>query len=217
MVLAKREIAFGRRAKLVHVIRHGEAQHNVNSAWLKKRHPRLTARGQRQARALRSLAPKLMPEVVLTSPGLRALQTTAAMRAEAPVVVVPDARERVSCREHLCDLPADSSVAASSAHFQRFDWSKANKVMMRAGGPMKYEEVITQTDDKEANIRRRARNLTKYLLARPEKCMTLVSHGAFLMRLTGDEYFGNCEVRTYAVKRGQWKLKKVYLDGYKAA
>jgi hypothetical protein len=98
--------------------------------------------------------------------------------------------------------------------FKEFDWSLVRSSVKSAGGQQKYEKAITQMDLKsEINIQGRARRLTRFLLARPEKHITLVSHGAFLLRLTGDEYFGNCEVRTYTVTRGHWKLKKVYYTG----
>jgi len=99
----------------------------MGPAMARKRNPKLTARGQRQAKALRKLAHKLKSEVVLTSPGFRALQTAATMRLADSVVVVPDARERCSCKEHLCDLPADTSVVASAKQFKAFDWSLAKK------------------------------------------------------------------------------------------
>lgn len=136
------------------------------------------------------------------------------MRPSAPVVVVPDARERVSCPKHLCDLPADATVVSSSEEFKDYDWSLAVSTVKKAGGPQKFEQTITRTDLRgEAFIRGRASRLTKYIQDRPERRLTIVSHGAFLMRLTGDDYFGNCEARTYIVKGGEWKLKKVYYTG----
>lgn len=153
------------------------------------------------------MAPKLKPEVVLTSPVLRALQTTSFMGFGVPSIVVPDARERMACAEHLCDVPVDPKIAAESKQFKGFRWSLAK----RAGGLRKLQHMIQKTDlESEVDIKRRARRLTQYLLTRPERSIALVSHGAFLLRLTRGPYFGNCEVRTYEVTRRKWRLKKIY-------
>merc|ERR550525_618658 len=132
-----------------------------------------------------------------------------------PTVVAPDARERILCPHHFCDLPVDQRLAAASKSFKGFDWSLAKG----AGGSRTYEKLILKTDlASRANIRRRGRKLTQYLLKRPEANLTVVSHGGFLMRLTGDSYMDNCEVRTYEVTPGRWptwRLKKVYTTACK--
>ena len=63
--------------KRVILIRHGQAEHNVDRANLGKRDVQLTERGRMQAAAIRARVKKLGAEVVLTSPVLRTLQTTA--------------------------------------------------------------------------------------------------------------------------------------------
>merc|ERR1719188_2668317 len=103
MVLKRRIDAPGKQAakrppvKLVCIIRHGEAQHNVSDSFLSKRDTRLTARGRQQAIALRKVFANLKTQVVLTSPILRAMQTVTAMAPAVPTVVVPNARERILC------------------------------------------------------------------------------------------------------------------------
>lgn len=194
----------GRRAgpKLVTVIRHGEAQHNVSDAFLHKRNTCLTARGRRQAQNLRRLVSQLRPDIVVTSPILRALQTTKAMGFKGPTVVAPDARERVACDMHLCDLP----VQGVPRQFQSFDWSPWRQQTEAAGGTEKYLSAIRDFDlQSNANIRSRAKKFTRYLESRPEGNIALVSHGAFLMHLTSGSYMDNCEVRTYEVEGGKWR------------
>jgi len=224
MVLPRRSLAPGKksatgpRAKVVHVIRHGEAQHNVSEAYFAKRDTRLTPRGKRQARALRRLFPALNPQVVITSPILRAMQTARAMApSSTPTVVVPDARERISCSSHLCDLPAAPKRFRRSKQFGAMDWS----LVARGVGTGKYEREIVDTDLASwGNIKRRGRELTRFLLDRPEESLAVVSHGGFLMRLTGDSYMDNCEVRTYLVSGGrhpQWKLMTTYTSPCKGA
>lgn len=221
MVLPKRNLAQEQHTpfKLVHVIRHGEAQHNVSYKFTMKPNVRLTARGKRQARALRLLAPKLTSEVVLTSPVFRALQTTQAMCPSVPIAVLPDARERIPSAIHLCDLPVDLERPPATEPFKDFKWSLMKRGVRRAGGSKKYLRYLTKTDlaGGDAAKKRRGRRLTAYLESRPENNITLVSHGAFLMHLTGDTYMRNCEVRTYKVAHGKWQRRKAYYMCCRAA
>jgi broad specificity phosphatase PhoE len=181
----------------------------VSDACLEKRNTQLTARGKRQARSLRRNIQKLKPEAVITSPIRRAMQTARAMAPRTPTIVVPDARERIACRSHLCDLPVDPKRYRQSKQFGGMDWSLARGV-----GSCKYQKEIVDTDlTSWANIKRRGRELTRYLLRRPESSLAVVSHGGFLMRLTGDSYMDNCEVRTYLVTGGRharWKRMRTY-------
>jgi broad specificity phosphatase PhoE len=199
----------GPQAKVVHVVRHGEAQHNVSDAFSSKRNTQLTAKGKRQARSLRCKLQKLKPQAVITSPLLRAMQTARAMTPSTPTVVVPDARERILRRTHLCDLPVDPRRFQLSRQFGGMDWSLARGV-----GSCKYQKEIMDTDTASwANVKRRGRRLTRYLLGRPEASLAVVSHGGFLMGLTGDSYMDNCEVRTYLVTGGRhakWKRVRTY-------
>jgi broad specificity phosphatase PhoE len=215
MVLPRRDRALvkksvsGPQVKVVHVVRHGEAEHNVSDACLEKRNTQLTARGKRQARSLRRNIQKLKPEAVITSPILRAMQTARAMAPRTPTIVVPGARERIACKSHLCDLPVDPKRYWQSKQFGGMDWSLARGV-----GTGKYQKEIMDTDlTSWANVERRGRELTRYLLGRPESTLAVVSHGGFLMGLTGDWYMDNCEVRTYLVTGGRhvrWKRVRSY-------
>jgi len=98
-------------------------------------------------------------------------------------------------------------VGSTSKLAENFDWTLAKKKYSQ-WNPL---QPIAATDlEAESAIRRRAEKLTRYLLSRPEDSITLVSHGAFLMRLTGGSYMDNCEVRTYEVTSDKWILKKAY-------
>ena len=195
--------------KLVHVIRHGEAEHNVDDAALEKRNTRLTALGQQQAASLRERVQALDAEAVFTSPILRALQTTAGFlpRVEIPVVIVPDARERVSHKSHLCELPVDPASGRKLASpIVEFDWRLVESSLALAGGSARDWEqgMVTADLAGAASIAERAARLTAWIESRPEQTTVLVSHGAFLMRLTKDSYMSNCEMRTYRVEGGKW-------------
>ncbi|CAJ1385901.1 unnamed protein product [Effrenium voratum] len=194
MVLLKRaKLKAKAQAKLVHVIRHGEAQHNVQKKFLLKQDTKLTKRGWRQAKSLQKLLPKLKPEVALTSGVLRALQTTRGIGFRGRTLVVPEARE-------VGGWPANEPVETRRAlagdlesRFGRYDWSPC-----AACGPRNRWE-------KTSEVKERARRLTKYLERQPEGRLLLVSHGEFLEKLTGDKYMDNCEVRTYSLSRGKWQ------------
>eukprot|EP00927_Polykrikos_kofoidii_P035701 TRINITY_DN30245_c0_g1_i2.p1 TRINITY_DN30245_c0_g1~~TRINITY_DN30245_c0_g1_i2.p1 ORF type:complete len:198 (-),score=23.99 TRINITY_DN30245_c0_g1_i2:6-521(-) len=133
--------------KMVHVIRHGEAQHNVSRRCLFCRDTELTPRGRRQAKALYNVLANLVPkpQLVITSPILRALQTTKDSEFKGRVLVVPEARERVACRKHLCDLPTDPA-GSPAAEFGSFDWSLAKGVVDSVGGIEEYHRQITEDD-----------------------------------------------------------------------
>ena len=201
------------QVKLVHVIRHGQAEHNVDEAALEKRNTRLTSEGEQQAALLKARVAALKPEVIVTSPILRALQTTSGFLTDevaAPVVVVPDARERVSHKSHLCELPVDpSSARDQSSKIAAYDWSLVESSLALAGGSVgEWEKCMMMTDlAGMASIGERAARLTSWIESRPEETMVLVSHGAFLMRLTKDSYMDNCELRTYHVEGGKWTRK----------
>ncbi len=90
--------------KIITVIRHGEAQHNVDHDMLAKRDTILTKEGRKQAKAVGKYLINHKIDVVLTSPVLRALQTTRHMLTSAESLdqkfrfkpeVVLDLRERV--------------------------------------------------------------------------------------------------------------------------
>ncbi|CAE7371334.1 unnamed protein product [Symbiodinium natans] len=184
------------KAKLVHVVRHGEAQHNVRDKYLLKHDTQLTKRGRRQAKSLHTLLPKLKAEVAITSAVLRALQTTRCMGFSGKTVVVPEAREVAGWP---ANAPIDSQRAVTGdleSQFGRYDWSLAAKGS-RQHNAQRWERLV--------QIKDRARRLTKLIERRQESSILLVSHGEFLQHLTSDKYMQNCEVRTYAVCDGKWR------------
>ena len=196
-------------AKIIHVIRHGEAAHDVNNAALRQRDTALTAKGQRQAASLQARLLAMQPEVVLTSPILRALQTTAGClhpACKTPVVVVPDSREFSKKSSHLCEMPlAPTSESASS--FASYDWTMVEAAVKQAGSSVaKWEAGLQRADRAWADVDKRSAALSKLIEERPEKTLCLVSHGGFLQRLTGDEYMDNCELRSYSLDGGKWCL-----------
>lgn len=214
--------------KVIIVVRHGEAEHNVDHHALLKRNTALTDRGRQQAAAIHSKIRELSPDLVVTSPILRALQTTAEFMSGGDgvtwtpmpqVIVAPDARERVSHREHLCELPLDPHMVTAGDDtratrsqsglrlFAAYDWSLALEAAVASGGTASQWEATLVADDLDGpsdSIDQRGVRLSLWLEQRPEQRVCLTSHGAFLMHLTGDDYMQNCEVRVYSLEGGHW-------------
>ena len=164
------------RPKCVHVIRHGQAEHNVNDDALEKRDTALTSKGQSQAATLKERVSALQVEIVLTSPILRALETTKGGVASATrVVVVPDARERVSCKSHLCEMPVNPATASSSGDYAGYDWQLATQSLALAGGSVaEWERGLMAVDlESNANIDERGRRLSAWIEGRSEQTLCL--------------------------------------------
>ena len=123
-----------------------------------------------------------------------------------PVVVVPDARERVSHRTHLCELPLTPAAASASGEaYASYDWSLVEASLAMAGGDVADWERGMVAADLEGSVGQRAARLRAWVERRPESTIVIVSHGAYLMRLTRDSYMQNCELRSYRVaKADKW-------------
>lgn len=111
--------------KRVVVIRHGQADHNIDHAASGKRNSQLTEKGRLQCAVARERFASSGVEVVLTSPLLRCLQTTANLGASVPVVVVPDLRECWVDGSYQCEAPLEPHAASSSGVYSSYDWSMA--------------------------------------------------------------------------------------------
>ena len=215
-------------------VRHGEAEHNVDHSALHRRDTALTARGARQAAELRQTMQALAPELVITSPTLRTLQTAAAMlgmpstgalepkaggtllRTCCAVVVAPDARENIS--GHECNLPCnlESAVLQGSPELQEpsMDWSPVRAAIRAAADCVVGWEAACAAEDAEPRnhgIEARCARLSSWIEHElPASVVCLVSHGDFLRRLTGggDCMMENCEVRVFDLEGGRWTRRE---------
>ena len=209
--------------KRVIVIRHGQAEHNVNAAANLKRHAKLTQQGRLECLAARDPILELAPDVVICSPVLRALQTTANIFADAHahVIVHGDAREVWTEEKNLCEAPFDlQDNGEAPLEFAHYDWSPVRiaagadhasrrsslgRVLTKA-----WERRCVEMDQDFKRLQRRATRLTRFIQNRPEATVCLVSHAAILGLVTGDNKEGpmrNCEARVYSLnRRGRWTL-----------
>eukprot|EP00850_Spirogloea_muscicola_P021758 SM000260S09954 [mRNA] locus=s260:134105:139513:- [translate_table: standard] len=179
-------------------IRHGQTEMNVYLA----RAPagfkdplmydtRLTAEGQRQARALAALAARRAPapELIVTSPLTRALQTMELVfpAAKAPKVLEAAARERLYMAS---DVGRSPEVVAHEYPHLYFDHLPT--IWWHSDGRQDPLAVIVEPPDV---FDERVSRFRKWLAARPEHTIAVVSHWGVLHQLTGRD-FGNCELFT---------------------
>ncbi|BDA43351.1 Phosphoglycerate mutase-like protein [Coccomyxa sp. Obi] len=191
-----------RHCKVVHFVRHGEGFHNVAGKKDYSQYKRwdledahLTEHGWEQAHALQKhiaqLPDPLNVEVVIVSPLSRALQTA-------------------YCREHLGLHPCDrrGKVSVLQTTYPAVDFSLIET----------EEDELWKPDSRETHdqIRARGAAFIKWLLARPERCLAVVSHSSFLFYLMQNfghqvsttvqgelrRWYENCEMRTVVICDG---------------
>ena len=183
--------------KMIYFIRHAEADHNVaynlygESAYEspKFRDADITLNGISQAEKL-AISMDFIPfEVVFTSPLVRTLHTSSILFKQhcIPIIALEDIRERydrhpVNNRKDITQLkdlyPIDFSEIISN------------------------EDVLYNTPD---DLHIRAKAFIKYVLARPEKCMAVVSHETILR-----EVLSQFRIPDYSLKNCEYKCVEVY-------
>eukprot|EP00746_Dinoflagellata_sp_MGD_P158613 gnl/MRDRNA2_/MRDRNA2_86508_c2_seq1.p1 gnl/MRDRNA2_/MRDRNA2_86508_c2~~gnl/MRDRNA2_/MRDRNA2_86508_c2_seq1.p1 ORF type:complete len:301 (+),score=59.94 gnl/MRDRNA2_/MRDRNA2_86508_c2_seq1:70-972(+) len=213
-------------APVVYVIRHGEGQHqSIEERKKIKPHlgPALTQSGISQARALRPQLKLLTQDasstLVVSSNLLRAVQTALVAFPKTPIVVQPLARERIANElDHPAELRALQQLTQKSGAKAQLDLWHYEYALKREGSHSAYLAGIWADDcirengrwansSNEFGLNSRAAELTSWLEAQNVDRIFLVSHGAFLERLTGDTYMGNCEIRKYSIKDGVWQAQ----------
>ena len=176
--------------KVLHVLRHGIAVHNQPNAHqlppASLFDPSLTVQGVAQANAAKAKIQALRPQLVLTSPLTRALQTATTVMAApddgmernktptasatpAPVIL---ALEIV--REAYGVLLPDKRRSAAEL---RAAFSPAVDLSM-----LSEQDLLWKAGERETleSVHGRARTLLRDLLPRHERHVLLVSHGVFL-------------------------------------
>jgi len=181
---------------VVHLLRHAQAQHNVHpsaESYNKFHDPVLTDLGRTQATALRDTFSS-QPDLIAISPLRRTLETAllGLTRPEIPVVLNADLQETTG---YPCDTGStvpkiEQFVASHTPSHPDIDFSTVPSDWNSKTGP------YAPTNDALA---KRAAKVRRWLKARPEKQIVVVTHAGFLRWLTGGEggAFENCEWRTY--------------------
>lgn len=176
--------------KLVHLIRHGQSTFNAAYAvdGIDPLHfdARLTPLGLEQVAAARREAADLAPELIVTSPLTRAIQTAIGIFGDRPLLV--EALHREHCYSS-CDIGRPPALLAADYSHLAFDhlaetwWHTAPDANEHGIAIEPLEMLLGRVDD-----------FRRWLIARPEREIAVIGHGTFFWHLTGEK-FENCQRR----------------------
>lgn len=169
----------------VHLIRHGEALHNVDRAYA-HRDPPLTQTGEN---ATKKIQLPLSPDLILISPMTRTIQTAMNifpfLRAHAPfpipVQIWPELRE---AHDAICNKGL--SRAEMQAKYPQFDFSECNEEWDYA------PHTIEGATERAERVRARLKGLS----GRYEN-IAVVTHRGLIAFLVKGRRFNVCEARAY--------------------
>jgi broad specificity phosphatase PhoE len=196
-------------AKVLHLIRHGEATHNVQpKPWGEDLvDARLTDTGVQQALALRERAATLPVEVVVVSPLSRALETATrglepliVRQPPVPFICVEECREQFG--KNLPDMRRP--IAAVAIEYPQVSFETLPQ--------LDADPLFTPERETLEALTRRADQFLDLMWARPEKHIAVVTHSSFLAALLNAAldvssapesagWFDNAELRSVWVGR----------------
>lgn len=183
---------------------------------------------QKVAKLLRALQEE--QALIVTSNLVRAVETALRVApADSEVIVQPLVRERIANQhdepselDSLSRWAADQLVEMEdgrrlsldlyeqevqdsdhAAYIQRC-WEEDCVPRVKGSSPASGCSGWTDKENKE-NLQARAHKLVKWLEELPAQLIILVSHGAFIQRVTADkDYMDNCEVRAYRLHKQEF-------------
>jgi glucosyl-3-phosphoglycerate phosphatase len=178
---------------IIHFVRHGQSE--FNRIWaLTGRDPQirdapLSALGHAQVEAASPMALALRPDLIITSPLTRAIQTTLGLFGTdvAPIVVDAIHAERITNTDDVGSAPGDLANRFSALDFSelRDPWWPT--------GPLDELGVPLESDESfEGRVAEFCRSLT----LRPQARIVVVGHGNFFGALLG-RHLDNCEIAPY--------------------
>ncbi|KAF4501916.1 Histidine phosphatase superfamily, clade-1 [Fusarium agapanthi] len=188
--------------QIIHLVRHGQAVHNLGEANNVLPDTDLTPLGQEQARGVISKHPKLANvDLIVSSPLRRTLQTTllafsSQLKRGLQIVALPEVQE---ISDLNCDTGSDLSVIKTEFQQQPVDFS-----LVEPGWEVKEGKWAPAI----GSILERARAARQWLSERPETEIVVVTHGCFLHFFTDDWVnavnpdgtdWANAEVRSYTI------------------
>ncbi|KAJ9149023.1 hypothetical protein NKR23_g4478 [Pleurostoma richardsiae] len=165
----------------IHILRHGQALHNIERGY-PHRDPPLTGLGCQQARNLRL---STEPDLILISPMTRTIQT--ALLAFGPLInrvnvqICPDLRE---AHDAVCNTGVGR--ADLIAKFPQFDFSACSETWDYPPHSVEHATL-------------RARDLRQHLsvLSKSYKSILLITHRGFIAYLVEGSRYDFCESRSY--------------------
>jgi broad specificity phosphatase PhoE len=170
---------------LVHIIRHGEAVHNVDRGY-PHCDPPLTEVG---IRATKELVMSTVPDLIIISPMTRTIQTAINMfpdllddgRSAIPVQIWPDLRE---ANDALCNKGL--SREEMQTRFPQFDFSKCHEIWDFP------PHTIADATERAVRVRQRLRHLSTTF-----RNIALVTHRGIIAYLVRGRRFSPTELRSY--------------------
>ncbi|KIJ45840.1 hypothetical protein M422DRAFT_226903 [Sphaerobolus stellatus SS14] len=181
------------RKRYIHILRHGEALHNVIPNYSTP-DPPLTERGKQQAT---SVSLNFKPDLIICSPLTRTIETmynvlnANASGSDLPIEIWPNVREALHGKYNI-----GSTQRELSKKFPALDFSGCHEG---------WEGKTVSWDAAEE----RAEEVLRALRQREEEHILVVSHAVFIYLMTqSDDYFMNCELRSYELD-GEGELKEV--------
>ncbi|MDA2813715.1 histidine phosphatase family protein [Nocardiopsis sp. RSe5-2] len=179
----------------VHLLRHGQSAFNAVYDQT-GRDPlifdaKLTPMGEAQAAAAADGVRRLAPELVVTSPLTRAVQTTLLVTRGLDVPIVVEALHR----EHLgnsCDIGRPPRALAGD--FPGLDFDHLPETWWHAGEPDERGVSVEPEDV----LQERVAAFTDWVARRPERSILVVGHAVFFGRL-GHPHMHNAELREWRV------------------
>lgn len=202
-----------KKSKTVHFIRHGESTWNVCRRQLKLNDlPQgerpvlvdapLSFKGMQQTNTLKETLSNLKPEVAITSPFTRTLQTCLGSYGSENVVITPLCREFMAASCDNIGLPA----SCLKEIFPCFDFSDLEETWWYIQDNIKSQskavnlltEGKLQVEDQDV-FAARAKKFYEFLHNRQERSIAVFSHNDFLMFFL-EKYFG---VTTAHISNGE--------------
>ncbi|KAL1994208.1 hypothetical protein VTN49DRAFT_2877 [Thermomyces lanuginosus] len=194
-------------APILHCVRHAQGEHNKGGDAYLIHDPRLTEAGIAECKALESRFPyQSSIELIVSSPLRRAVQTSLcsfqpAINRGVKIVVLPELQET---SDVACDT--GSEVSKLEQEFGDIVGPKGKVVDLSLLDDNWHIKRGRFAPSSNAIIAR-ARDARKWLKARPEKEVVVVSHGGFLHYFTQDwtgigeeehaSAWENCDFRSY--------------------
>lgn len=183
-------------APVVILIRHAQAEHNVDCDW-SIFDPKLTDKGIDQCKTLASQIEADFPYAldncrIVVSPLSRTLQTvkhSLGWLLDRGVSVVARA-EWQEDTANPCDVGAERSELEKA--WPSYDFSQLDPI---------YPQKTGLYGPKEETIRERAAFARQWLSEQPDGCIVVVTHSGFLNRVVQGPRYRNVEYRTYQVEK----------------
>ena len=217
------------KVKMLHFIRHGQSTYNAavhernnqTSANLNSRYfvdAPLSEKGQQQALILKQRLHDLKPEIAITSPYRRTIDTCLASCGNVDLSVTPLCGERL---DSICDVGSSprqlqelyASISNDSLDFSALGevwWHKRENFENGSNRDAFIDDFVNTGGERVREsydeLYKRAEKFYNYLLTRQEQCIVIFSHHCFLRNFL-HWHFGreqgspiqNCEILSYSL------------------